>query len=92
MCCSIICITLIFLIFRWLIVIENKVSDVEAIMLLYSDSIKLTREYLDVVEQLHNTPTLYFNAVAEVVRRRIFSQALLIVIKVLEFVSKKLII
>jgi len=48
-------------------------------MLLYSDSIKLTREYLDVVEQLHNTPTLYFNAVAEVVRRRIFSQALLIV-------------
>lgn len=63
---------------KWLIVIENKVSDVEAIMLLYSDSIKLTREYLDVVEQLHNTPTLYFNAVAEVVRRRIFSQALLI--------------
>lgn len=48
-------------------------------MLLYSDSIKLTREYLDVVEQLHNTPKLYFNAVAEVVRRRIFSQALLIV-------------
>ncbi|XP_025419378.1 RB1-inducible coiled-coil protein 1 isoform X2 [Sipha flava] len=63
---------------KWLIVIENKVSDVEAIMLLYSDSIKLTREYLDVVEQLHNTPKLYFNAVAEVVRRRIFSQALLI--------------
>jgi len=58
-------------------------------MLLYSDSLKLTREYLDVVEQLHNTPTLYFNAVAEVVRRRIFSQALLIVSKVLEFVSKK---
>lgn len=48
-------------------------------MLLYSDSLKLTREYLDVVEQLHNTPKLYFNAVAEVVRRRIFSQALLIV-------------
>jgi len=48
-------------------------------MLLYSDSIKLTREYLDVVEQLHNAPKLYFNAVAEVVRRRIFSQALLIV-------------
>lgn len=84
-----ICIILIFFIFRWLIVIENKVSDVEAIMLLYSDSIKLTREYLDVVEQLHNTPTLYFNAVAEVVRRRIFSQALLIVSKVLEFLSKK---
>lgn len=76
-------------IFRWLIVIENKVSDVEAIMLLYSDSIKLTREYLDVVEQLHNTPTLYFNAVAEVVRRRIFSQALLIVSKVLELELKK---
>ncbi|XP_050438839.1 RB1-inducible coiled-coil protein 1 [Adelges cooleyi] len=63
---------------KWLIVVENKVSDVEAIMLLYSDSIKLTREYLDVVEQLNNTPKLYFNAVAEVVRRRIFSQALLI--------------
>lgn len=56
-------------------------------MLLYSDSIKLTREYLDVVEQLHNTPTLYFNAVAEVVRRRIFSQALLIVSKISEFMS-----
>ncbi|VVC27128.1 Hypothetical protein CINCED_3A022427 [Cinara cedri] len=64
--------------FKWLILIENKVSDVEAIMLLYNDSIKLTREYLDVVEQLQNTPKLYFNAVAEVVRRRIFSQALLI--------------
>ncbi|XP_050530865.1 RB1-inducible coiled-coil protein 1 [Daktulosphaira vitifoliae] len=63
---------------KWLIVIENKVSDIEAIMLLYSDSIKLTREYLDIVEQLDNTPKLYFNAVAEVVRRRIFSQALLI--------------
>lgn len=48
-------------------------------MLLYSDSIKLTREYIDIIEQLHNTPKLYFNAVAEVVRRRIFSQALLIV-------------
>lgn len=71
--------TNVFLFFRWLIVIENKVSDIEALILLYSDSIKLTREYLDVVEQLQNTPKLYFNAVAEVVRRRIFSQALLIV-------------
>lgn len=70
---------MILLFFRWLIVIENKVSDIEALILLYSDSIKLTREYLDVVEQLQNTPKLYFNAVAEVVRRRIFSQALLIV-------------
>lgn len=59
--------------------IENKVSDIEAIMLLYSDSVKLTREYLDVVEQLKNTPKLYFSAVGEIVRRRIFSQALLIV-------------
>jgi len=48
-------------------------------MLLYSDNIRLIREYLDVIEQLQNTPKLYFNAVAEVVRRRIFSQALLIV-------------
>jgi len=48
-------------------------------MLLYGDSIKLTQEYLDVVEQLHTTPKIYFKAVAEVVRRRIFSQALLIV-------------
>lgn len=56
-------------------------------MLLYSDSIKLTREYLDVVEQLQNTPKLYFNAVAEVVRRRIFSQALLIVSNTFDFMS-----
>lgn len=59
-------------------------------MLLYSDSLKLTREYLDVVEQLNNTPKLYFNAVAEVVRRRIFSQALLIVSSIFcEIVSNK---
>lgn len=46
----------------------------------------MTREYLDVVEQLQNTPKLYFNAVAEVVRRRIFSQALLIVSHYFTFV------
>lgn len=48
-------------------------------MLLYSDNIKLIREYLDVFEQLRNTPKMYFMAVVEIIRRRIFSQALLIV-------------
>lgn len=57
--------------------VENKVQDVDGRMLMYHESVKKLGQHLEVLEQLHTAPSMYLSAVAEVVRRRAFSQAFL---------------
>lgn len=63
--------------FRWIMKMEDTMSDVSRNMLTFDENIKRLRTSFQVVQQIHLAPALYLSAVAEVVRRRAFSQAFL---------------
>lgn len=58
--------------------VENKICEMDAKLVLYQESLKRLRGHLEVIQQLHVSPHIYLSAVAEVVRRRTFSQAFLL--------------
>lgn len=47
--------------------------------LFHHQSLRRLEKHLGVIEQIHQAPSIYVNAVNEVVRRRIFSNAFLLV-------------
>jgi hypothetical protein len=53
--------------------------DVGNRLMIYYEKLKRLRRHLDVIQQIHLSPQMYVNAVGEVVRRRTFSQAFLLV-------------
>lgn len=63
---------------KWVMFVENKISDISNKLMMYHESLKRLRRHLEVLHQIHTTPEMYMNAVSEVVRRRTFSQAFLI--------------
>lgn len=46
-------------------------------LVVYHENLRRLRRHLEVLQQIHLAPAAYLNAVAEVVRRRAFSQAFL---------------
>lgn len=64
---------------RWIMYVENNMFDLERRLNLYHDGLKRLRRRLNVVQQIHLAPSMYLTAVGEVVRRRTFSQAFLMV-------------
>ena len=63
---------------KWVMYVENQMSDVGTRLILYSEKLKKLRRFLDGMQQLHLCPQMYVNAIGEVVRRRTFSQAFLL--------------
>ncbi|XP_012289130.1 RB1-inducible coiled-coil protein 1 isoform X2 [Orussus abietinus] len=63
---------------KWITYVENKMMEVDGKLVMYHESLKRLRRHLEVLQQIHLAPQMYMNAVAEVVRRRIFSQAFLV--------------
>ncbi|XP_017754917.1 PREDICTED: RB1-inducible coiled-coil protein 1 isoform X1 [Eufriesea mexicana] len=63
---------------KWIMYVENKMMEVDGKLLMYHESLKRLRRHLEVLQQIHLAPQMYMNAVAEVVRRRTFSQAFLV--------------
>ncbi|XP_076169221.1 autophagy-related 17 isoform X1 [Ptiloglossa arizonensis] len=62
---------------KWIMYVENKMMEVDGKLVMYHESLKRLRRHLEVLQQIHMAPQMYINAVAEVVRRRTFSQAFL---------------
>ncbi|KAG7207534.1 hypothetical protein KM043_009165 [Ampulex compressa] len=63
---------------KWIMYVENKMMEVDGKIVMYHESLKRLRRHLEVLQQIHLAPQMYMNAVAEVVRRRTFSQAFLV--------------
>ncbi|XP_076647578.1 autophagy-related 17 isoform X2 [Halictus rubicundus] len=63
---------------KWIMYVENKMMEVDSKLMMYNESLKRLRRHLEVLQQIHLAPQMYMNAVAEVVRRRTFSQAFLV--------------
>ena len=57
--------------------------DVGNRLMIYYEKLKRLRRHLDVIQQIHLSPQMYVSAVGEVVRRRTFSQAFLLVSKIM---------
>ncbi|KAK0157667.1 hypothetical protein PV328_011378 [Microctonus aethiopoides] len=63
---------------KWIMYVENKMMEVDGKLVMYNENLKRLRRHLDVLQQIHLAPQMYLSAVAEVVRRRTFSQAFLV--------------
>ncbi|KAF6214202.1 hypothetical protein GE061_008941 [Apolygus lucorum] len=63
---------------KWVMFVESRILEVDSKLVMYHESIKRLQRQLEVISQIHSAPNVYLSAVAEVVRRRTFSQAFLI--------------
>lgn len=66
-------------IFRWIMYVENLILETDHKLMIYHESLKRLRRHVEIIQQIHIAPAMYLSAVAEVVRRRAFSQAFLMV-------------
>lgn len=57
--------------------IENSISDLDSNLLLHHENFKRLRNHMVIIEQIHEAPTTYVTAVTEIVRRKLFSDAML---------------
>lgn len=64
---------------KFVILIENKMYEIDSKLLFYHTCLRRLQKHLGIIEQIHQAPFTYVQAVTEVVRRRIFSTAFLMV-------------
>lgn len=64
---------------KFVIHIENKMYEIDSKLLFYHRCLRRLQKHLGIIEQIHQAPCVYVQAVTEVVRRRIFSTAFLMV-------------
>lgn len=64
---------------KFVIHIENKMYEIDCKLLFYHRCLRRLQKHLSIIEQIHQAPCVYVQAVTEVVRRRIFSTAFLVV-------------
>lgn len=64
---------------KFVIHIENKMYEIDSKLLFYHTCLRRLQKHLGIIEQIHQAPCVYVQAVTEVVRRRIFSSAFLMV-------------
>lgn len=64
---------------KFVIHIENKMCEIDCKLLFYHRCLRRLQKHLGIIEQIHQAPCVYVQAVTEVVRRRIFSTAFLMV-------------
>lgn len=65
---------------KFVIHIENRMYEIDSKLLFYHTCLRRLQKHLGIIEQIHQAPCVYVQAVTEVVRRRIFSSAFLMVI------------
>ncbi|CAH1183184.1 unnamed protein product [Phaedon cochleariae] len=63
---------------RWVMYIEDHILEIDQKLVIYHENLKRLRRHLEVLQQIHLAPATYLCAVAEVVRRRAFSQTFLL--------------
>ena len=59
---------------RWVMYVEKSICDVDSKLVLHHDTLKKLKRRLEIMQQMHNAPSLYCSAIVEVVRRRSFSR------------------
>lgn len=64
---------------KFVIHVENKMYEIDSKLLFYHTCLRRLQKHLGIIEQIHQAPCVYVQAVTEVVRRRIFSTAFLMV-------------
>lgn len=64
---------------KWVMYVESKIQDTDHNLVICHENLKRLRCNLEVIQQIHSAPAMYMSAIAEVVRRRTFSQAFLLV-------------
>jgi RB1-inducible coiled-coil protein 1 len=64
---------------KFVIRVENKMYEIDNTLLFYHRCLRRLQTHLAIIEQIHQAPCIYVQAVTEVVRRRIFSSAYLMV-------------
>lgn len=64
---------------KFVIHIENKMCEIDSKLLFYHRCLRRLQKHLSIIEQIHQAPCVYVQAVTEVVRRKIFSSAFLVV-------------
>lgn len=64
---------------KFVINIENRMYEIDSKLLFYHRCLRRLQKHLGIIEQIHQAPCVYVQAVTEVVRRRIFSTAFLVV-------------
>ncbi|XP_018336629.1 RB1-inducible coiled-coil protein 1 isoform X1 [Agrilus planipennis] len=62
---------------KWVTYVQSVMLETDQRLVVYHDNLKRLRESLEALQQIHLAPATYLAAVAEVVRRRAFSQAFL---------------
>uniref|UniRef100_A0A336K3N1 RB1-inducible coiled-coil protein 1 n=1 Tax=Culicoides sonorensis TaxID=179676 RepID=A0A336K3N1_CULSO len=62
---------------RFIITIENRMWQIDSRLLFYHNCLKRLQKHLNIIEQIHQAPTVYVTAVNEAVRRKEFSDAFL---------------
>lgn len=53
--------------------LENRMSELDSKMLFYNRSLRRVQRHLAVIEQIHEAPSMYVQAISEVIRRKTFS-------------------
>lgn len=59
---------------KYIVHLENRMSELDTRLLFYSRCLRRVHRHLLVIEQIHTAPKMYVQAMAEVVRRRTFSE------------------
>lgn len=67
--------------------VENLILETDHKLMIYHESLKRLRRHVEIIQQIHIAPAMYLSAVAEVVRRRGFSQAFLMVSSYFTYLS-----
>lgn len=65
---------------RYVVHIQNSISDLDSKLLFHHRCFRRLKHHLVIIKQIHEAPNMYVTAVTEVVRRRVFSDAMLRVI------------
>lgn len=64
---------------KYVVYVENKMYEIDNNLLFYHRCMHRLQRHLSIIEQIHKAPSMYVSAVTEVVRRRVFSNAFLMV-------------
>lgn len=62
---------------KYVVHIQNVVSDLDSKLLFHHRCFRRLKHHMVIIEQIHKAPSVYVTAVTEVVRRKIFSDAML---------------
>lgn len=59
--------------------VENTILETSHKLFICHENLKRLRKHLEVLQQIHLAPAIYLTAITEVIRRKTFSQAFLVV-------------